>query len=457
MDALVAGLLGHFPAAEELETAGGPNSNSSKSTGTHGGSGGVDSEGGAAAQSDSDAVVAAAAPSASSGGSAGAALQHGRRKKKSAAEAAALRDKRTKVKGATTAVPRDFLAGVTALNLASAFLDGPAAAVLVDGMRRNLAITTVNLIGAQLLPMAAASSLSQVTTAVAAAAAADTAAGDSGAAAGVSGGGEEQLDCGIVAELVAGYAARNELLRFERDGISENVRSLNSRDLGDAGAAVVAEFLLSSSPPLPPEAQLDDASSSLSPASSQTAAAVPAAAAAPPPPPLPIAPAAAAAATTPLIHLGLAKNRIGEAGMAALLRALLSGAFRVQSLERLEVYCNAPSPQWGFFAGEVLRCHPRVVAIDIGSNGLGDAGAALLAAAMATGECARVREVHLDYSGIGADGAERLLAAAPKCPALARVWLHGNDGVPRATSRALARHLTANSALFLRGGLSDAE
>ena len=143
--------------------------------------------------------------------------------------------------------------------------------------------------------------------------------------------------------------------------------------------------------------------------------------------------------------------------MAALLRALVSGAPRVRALERLEVYCNAPSPLWGSFAGEVLRRHPRVVAIDVGSNGLGDAGAGLLADALETGECVRVREIHLDYSGIGAAGAERLLAAAKRCPALARVWLHGNDGVPSAISRALARHLTANSALFLRGGLTDAE
>ena len=111
----------------------------------------------------------------------------------------------------------------------------------------------------------------------------------------------------------------------------------------------------------------------------------------------------------------------------------------------------------GHFAGEVLTHHRGIVSIDIGSNGIGDEGACLLADALATGACRSVREIHLDYSGIGATGGHRLLTASANCPQLARVWLHGNDGVPLQTATALHALLDDNLQRFLRGGLTDTE
>ena len=122
-----------------------------------------------------------------------------------------------------------------------------------------------------------------------------------------------------------GYAARNELQRFELEGVAENVRSLNSRQLGDAGAAVVAAFL--------EEQDVVAGGDSGGGGGGNDNNAVKA--------------TNALVRPTRLIHIGLAKNKIGERGMRVLLQAFTSGAPRVSQLQRVEVYCNRPSPQWG--------------------------------------------------------------------------------------------------------------
>ena len=195
-------------------------------------------------------------------------------------------------------IPKTFLAGVTALNLASAFFSAEASAALVEGLRTNFLITTINLTSAQF---------------------------------------ESSTDADHDVDLPSramGYAARNELLRFEREGVTENVRSLNSRSLKDVGTTVVANFLSSAAD--------GDGVPSLGGGHGEVRAVHGE----------PIA--QALSAPTYLIHLGLAKNGIGENGMRVLRGALLSSAPRVRQLERLEVYCNVSSPQWGTRFAELI-------------------------------------------------------------------------------------------------------
>lgn len=101
-----------------------------------------------------------------------------------------------------------------------------------------------------------------------------------------------------------------------------------------------------------------------------------------------------------------------------------------------------------------MKNHPTVSAIDVGSNGLGDDGAEYLSSALATGQCTRVREIHMDYSDVGEKGARALLAALRFCPKLARVWLHGNIAIPTVLLQQLSENLSSRLGQSLRGGLS---
>jgi len=170
----------------------------------------------------------------------------------------------------STVMPEDFLSQVTAINLASAKFEPGCSAALVEALRRNHAVTTVNITSSELLPAPRTS------------------------------------------EALCGYAARNELIRLEQEGVADSVRSLNKRNIGDAGAIIVARYLQGF---VEPDALRN------------------------PPPQIRVA--------TPLVHLGLAKNNIGDAGRQALLEALTSGSPQTRHIERVEVYCNAPSAQWG--------------------------------------------------------------------------------------------------------------
>lgn len=202
-------------------------------------------------------------------------------------------------------IPKDFLAGVTALNLGSAFFSAEASSALVEGLSTNFNVTTISLTGAQFESPADA------------------------------GEGEDDPSADLPSRAM-GYGARNELLRFEREGVTENVRSLNSRSLKDAGTAVVANFLSST-------AAADTAPSQANVGGGHGDDIVRGFEGKPI-----VCPALSA--PTYLIHLGLAKNGIGVDGMHVLRKALLSNAPRVTRLERLEVYCNVSSPQWGTLA-----------------------------------------------------------------------------------------------------------
>lgn len=107
----------------------------------------------------------------------------------------------------------------------------------------------------------------------------------------------------------------------------------------------------------------------------------------------------------------------------------------------------------GHFAGELLSKNSRIVSIDIGSNAIGDEGTCILSKFLETGNCRSVREIHLDFNEITAAGISRLWQGIRQCPALARLWLHGNDEIPAELNDGIEEFLSSNRDSLLRGNL----
>lgn len=186
--------------------------------------------------------------------------------------------------------------------------------------------------------------------------------------------------CGAVAfdrlvGQVRGRAAVQAVLAYEASGQVASLRSLNSRHLGDAGAALVAAFI-----------ERDEADSTTS----------------------------TRARRSFLTTLGMACNRIGHEGARALGKALSSGSPRARAIHSVEVYSNLPGAFWGSFAGQVLGRNPALTNVDLGGNRIGDVGVRALVQGLMRGRRPVTSKtfLHLDYCGITDTGAALLHKAS---------------------------------------------
>lgn len=197
-------------------------------------------------------------------------------------------------------------------------------------------------------------------------------------------------------EEIAGVVAVSTLKYLSNgDNHADALRSLNERGLGDAGAVAVANFLSGSK---------DKGDSKQ----------------------LPV--------------LGLAKNSVGRAGACALAQAMLTDSPLVRSVKLLEVYSNAGGDFWAVSFAPVIRTNRSLTSLDLGSNEIGDRGAAEIACAL---RGSALGELHLDYNCISRLGAQALSDSVPSSQ-LHTLWLHGNPiGEPFSTSH-LAATVFAN-------------
>jgi len=129
--------------------------------------------------------------------------------------------------------------------------------------------------------------------------------------------------------------------------------------------------------------------------------------------------------------IGFQHNDIGPRGARALAEALAG----LPNLDEVAMYSNRIGVEGAKWLAKwtVTKCRTLRV-LDLGGNGVGDAGCIALAEAIVGHPS--MEELHLDHNGIGIDGATGLLGAmqmtedSRKGRGLRRVWLHGNDGVP---------------------------
>ncbi|GBG28510.1 Nucleotide-binding oligomerization domain-containing protein 2 [Hondaea fermentalgiana] len=179
-------------------------------------------------------------------------------------------------------------------------------------------------------------------------------------------------------EEIEGLLAVNALRAAAED--PDAMRSLNQRELGDIGACIVAQHLR-----LPH-----------------------------------------VKAPSSLYLLGLAKAGIGARGAEALADALASSSSYAKTIRIVELYSNEPGLHWATFCARLIRQN-RLQSIDVGSNGLDDEGAMLIAEALLdVSEASHLAELHLDYNRITGQGLRVLTQAAERALALHTVWLHGN-------------------------------
>jgi len=120
--------------------------------------------------------------------------------------------------------------------------------------------------------------------------------------------------------------------------------------------------------------------------------------------------------------LGIAKAGIGATGAHAISTAMLSGSPTARSIKLLEVYSNATTGAWAEAFAPVIKNSETLESLDLGGNGIDDAGCALLAQAL---KHSTLCELHLDYNKISDTGASLLLEAVPSSR-LHTLWVHGN-------------------------------
>lgn len=143
--------------------------------------------------------------------------------------------------------------------------------------------------------------------------------------------------------------------------------------------------------------------------------------------------------------LQLGHNSLGGEGLAALLGGLGS-ASRLQSLDLNSCGLQgAPGVQPLAAALQAGRL-PRLASLRLDGNALGAGGAAVLAAALGSPECA-LQQLHLHSCGLDGEAAAQLAAALP--PNLAELDLSGNS-VGSSGAAALAQQLAADAAPHLR-------
>jgi len=130
--------------------------------------------------------------------------------------------------------------------------------------------------------------------------------------------------------------------------------------------------------------------------------------------------------TSKITFLGLAKANIGPTGATALVK-VLKEAHICMNLRVLELYGNSPEANWAIlFASVIRQGRKNLASVDLGSNGIDDNGARELAKALTEKSCV-LEELHLDFNKISMDGFPELKKSAKAASRLHTLWLHGNE------------------------------
>ncbi len=150
---------------------------------------------------------------------------------------------------------------------------------------------------------------------------------------------------------------------------------------------------------------------------------------------------------TSLRTLDLVNTRLGYDGLAALAEALTHSN---NTIERLYLGGNFFGPEEAPLLADIVRFTPRLKALLLNVSFLGDAGAALLAPALAE---SRLEELGLASSGIRLDGAALLFQAAAAHPTLTHLDLgySVSTRVLGASANAHGDAVAVHAAHFLAG------
>ena len=132
-----------------------------------------------------------------------------------------------------------------------------------------------------------------------------------------------------------------------------------------------------------------------------------------------------------LTDLYLYQNELGDAGAAALADAVASGGAGGCRLARLNLCDNGIGEAGAAALAVMLRTNTSLLAIDVNRNQLGDAGAAALAFGLEGN--ATLRTLSVRDNGIAAEGADRLLVALGVNTTLTQLGIDGNTAIPQPT------------------------
>jgi len=151
-------------------------------------------------------------------------------------------------------------------------------------------------------------------------------------------------------------------------------------------------------------------------------------------------PFATASCANALECVWMGSNPLGEEGAAALMAGLT--AHTCERLEELNLAgCGLGAGGAARVAAAVHR-FPALNALGLASNELGDDGAAALAEGLV--QCPALEVLVLDRNEITCRGAQALARALPKCRALVSVHLSDNDGIDDEGALALATALVVS-------------